>query len=289
MVAYNTSLDIFFDEIDMNDTLAQITGEYFFYINGVSNKIPRDRDALFTFVNKEIKEHVAKGLTSDELKAIGDSIFLTKKIKSINELKNGRLRDILFAKLVSEEIGKRNIDNIDKAYHIAKEHIQYEPYLIHLTNYFTHYKQKEAEFENNPITFRNSNNSGEQLFKEIIKENKDKLIILDFWFTGCGACRKDFKNIAPFKKDLSIEADVAFVYLCYGSTEKDWKSVSKEYNLQGQNYLLTQEQQIYFKELFSISSAPRYILINKAGKVVHSNFEPPMNKDQFILKLKNAI
>jgi thiol-disulfide isomerase/thioredoxin len=279
--AYNAYLDTFFEKINMNDSITSITGRYFFYTNSVNNKIPRDRKSLFTLINNE--------LPVDERKEKFSEVYITKMIEIINDMDNGRLKDILFAKLVSGEIRYRNIDNIDKAYEVVDELIQYKPYLTHLSNYVADFKRKEAEFENKPFTFRKSNSSGEQLFKTIIEDNNDKVIILDFWFTGCGACRSDFKSIAAFKKDLSLEADVEFVYLCYSSTEKNWKFVSKEYNLQGQNYLLTQEQFMYFQDLFSISSAPRYILINKAGRVVNSNFRPPLNKNQYLLAIKNAV
>lgn len=281
MEAFNAYLDTFFENINVTDSIAPITGKYFFYTNAVNNKIPRDKKALYTLINNE--------LPIDERKEKFSEVYITKMVAVINALEEGRLKDILFAKLVSGEIRYRHIDNIDKTFDAVDELIQYKPYLSHLSNYIASFKRKEAEFENNPITFRKSNSSGEQLLKKIITDNKDKVIILDFWFTGCGACRKDFETMAEFKKDLSVEADVEFVYLCYSSSEEDWKYVTKEYNLKGQNYLLTQGQIMYFQDLFSISAAPRYVLINKAGKIVNSNFRPPMFKNQFMLELKNAI
>jgi len=281
MEAFNSYLDTFFEHINMNDSIAQITGKYFFYANAVNNKIPRDRKSLFNLINNEIP--------IEERKEKFFEVYITKMVLIINAMEEGRLKDILLAKLVSGEIRQRNIDNIDKTFDAVDELIQYKPYLTHLSNYVASFKKKEAEFENNPITFRKSNSNGERLLKKIIEDNNNKVIILDFWFTGCGVCRSDFESMRAFKKDLSVEADVEFVYLCYSSTEKDWKYVTKEYNLQGQNYLLTQEQIMYFQDLFSISGAPRYVLINKAGKIVNSNFRPPMFKNQFMLELKNAI
>lgn len=278
--AFDAYLDTFFKEINMNDSVAPTTGRYFFYTNAVNNKIPRDRKSLIASISNE--------LPIEERNEKFNEVYIAKMVEIINNLKEGRLKDILLATLASGEIKNRRMDNIDKTFNLVEDKIQYKPYLAHLSNYITNFKKKEAEFENIPITFRKSNSSGELLLKKIIKENNDKVIILDFWFTGCGACRKDFERMDALKKDLSVEADVEFVYLCYSSTENDWKSVSRKFNLQGQNYLLSQEQVIYFQDLFSISSAPRYILINKAGKVVNSNFRPPFDKNQFIMEIKNA-
>jgi thiol-disulfide isomerase/thioredoxin len=280
MEAFNAYLDTFFEKINMTDSIGPITGKYFFYTNAVNNKIPRYRKSLLDLINSEIPIEERKE------KFIG--VYIAKMAVIIDSMEEGRLKDILFAKLVSGEIRNRHIGNIDKTFDLVDERIQYKPYLMHLSDFLEDFKTKEAEFESNPIIYWKSNSKGEQLLKKIIEDNNNKVIILDFWFTGCGACRQDFEKMGTFKKDLSVEADAEFIYLCYSSTEKDWKYVTKEYNLQGQNYLLTQEQIMYFQELFSISSAPRYILINKAGRVVNSNFRPPMNKDQYILEIKRA-
>jgi hypothetical protein len=289
MEAFNSYLDTFFEKINMNDSIAPITGRYFFYTNAVNNKIPRDRKAFYNSVNDYLKSETTE-LSLDERKLKASEFYNQEMIKVFQEkLEKGRLADILFAKLVSREIQNRNVDNIENTLNLVKDQIEFKPYLTHISNYVTDFKRKETEFVNNPITFKTSNSAGGQLLKEIIDENKDKNIILDFWFTGCGACRNDFKSMKEFKKDLALELDVAFVYLCYGSKESDWKYVSKEFDLKGSNYLLTQEQYMYFQDLFTISGAPRYILINKTGKVVNSNFRPPMNKNQYMLAIKNAL
>lgn len=287
--AFLSYIDTFFEEINMDDSIAQITGKYFFYTGAVNNKIPRDIKAFIDSVNEHIKNETSE-MSMDERRSKASDIRNQKMIKEFQEkLDKGRLADILFAQLVSREIKNRNIDNIENILNLVKDQIEYKPYFTHISNHVTDFRRKELEFVNNPITFNTSNSAGGQLLKEIIDENKDKIIILDFWFTACGACLRDFKSMKSFKKDLALELDVQFVYLCYSSKEKDWKYVSKEFDLKGPNYLLTQEQFLYFQELFTISAAPRYILINKAGKVVNSNFRPPMNKDQYMIAIKNAL
>lgn len=133
-----------------------------------------------------------------------------------------------------------------------------------------------------------SSEKGEVLLKEIIQKHKNRVIILDFWYTGCSACRNDFKRMNQFKKDL-ISEEVDFVYFCYSSNENDWKNVLKEYKIQGDHYLLTSDQFSYFSKKFDINSAPRYILMNKAGSIVNSNFRPPMEPNAYLSALKNNL
>ena len=77
--------------------------------------------------------------------------------------------------------------------------------------------------------------------------------------------------------------------LCYSSNENDWKNVLKEYKIKGDHYLLASDQFSYFSKMFDINSAPRYILINKMGLIVNSNFRPPMEPNGYLSALKNNL
>jgi hypothetical protein len=55
MEAFNAYLDTFFEKINMNDSVAPITGRYFFYTNAVNNKIPRDKKAFYNSINDYLK------------------------------------------------------------------------------------------------------------------------------------------------------------------------------------------------------------------------------------------
>jgi len=189
---------------------------------------------------------------------------------------------------LSNSISWRQFDVIDHAYGIIKTEIRYQPYLNTITEYYLDFKKKEEAFKNTPISVMESSGKGDELLKEIVQKHKDRVIVLDFWYTGCGPCRRDFESMKTIKKGL-ISEDVDFVYLCYSSTENDWKNVLKEFNIQGDHYLLTSEQVSYFSKMFNISSAPRYILINKEGRIVNSNFQPPMESNGYLYALKNNL
>jgi thiol-disulfide isomerase/thioredoxin len=296
-MASNDPYFSFIDSIDLNDSLASIPYRYLFFSGELYNKLSY-RDSLhmntdqskLIYLNKknELKNKYPKH-TDDEIN-VEFQKFLAEREKDIILSKNkySRFRDLRLARILSNSIRWRQFDVIDHAYGIIKTEIRYQPYLKTITEYYLDFKKKEEAFKNTPISVMKSTGKGDELLKEIVQKHKDRVIVLDFWYTGCGPCRRDFESMKTIKKGLIYE-DVDFVYLCYSSTENDWKNVLKEFNIQGDHYLLTSEQVSYFSKMFNISSAPRYILINKEGRIVNSNFRPPMESNGYLNTLKNNL
>jgi thiol-disulfide isomerase/thioredoxin len=298
-MSYKEPYFSFLDSIDLNDSLASICYNYLFFSNELFNKLAY-RDGVYpTSENKEAFEviRVAKRkelvnkypqYTTDEINNELLKFSVNREINVILSKEYTRFRDLRLTRVLSHYIRGRAYSIIDYTYNRIKPEIKYKPYLESFTNHYYDFKKKEEAFKNTPISVMKSSGNGEVLLKEIAQKHKNRVVILDFWFTGCGACRRDFESMNTFKKDL-VSEDVDFVYLCYSSNENDWKNVLKEYKIKGDHYLLTNDQFSYFSKMFDINSAPRYILINKMGHIVNSNFRPPMEPNGYLSALKNNL
>ena len=296
-MASNDPYFSFIDSIDLNDSLASIPYRYLFFSGELYNKLSyrdslhmnTDQSKLIYRTKKNELKNKYPNHTDDEIN-VELQQFLAEREKDIILSKNkySRFRDLRLACILLNSIRWRQFDAIDHAYGIIKTEIRYQPYLNTITEFYQDFKKKEEAFKNTPISVMKSTGKGDVLLKEIVQKHKDRVIVLDFWFTGCGPCRSDFERINTFKKDLVSEG-VDFVYLCYSSTENNWKNVIKEFNIQGDHYLLTSEQVSYFSKMFDLNSAPRYILISKEGRIVNSNFRPPMESNGYLSALKNNL
>lgn len=105
------------------------------------------------------------------------------------------------------------------------------------------------------------------IIKEILKENKGKVIYIDCWGTWCAPCIAEMHKSKALAKELT-DKDVAFVYLCFNSNYEDWQKKVASINTGGKHYLLTREESNELAEALNIFGYPNYVLINKRGNIV---------------------
>lgn len=114
--------------------------------------------------------------------------------------------------------------------------------------------------------------SGEEVWSEILEENKGKVLYIDSWATWCSPCIAEFQYSNDLMKTYEHE-DIVFIYLCYRSGKEGWEKVILDKELGGQHYFLDDQQAQFFEKLFAITSLPKYTLldrnseINKSGSV----------------------
>lgn len=104
------------------------------------------------------------------------------------------------------------------------------------------------------------------ILKTLIAQNPGKAMYIDVWGTWCGPCIASFPKMKVLQDKYGKDG-VVFIYLCVKSLENDWLRTMKEKNLIGQHYLLGNNLLERLNREVRISGFPRYILINKEGKV----------------------
>ena len=114
------------------------------------------------------------------------------------------------------------------------------------------------------------NSERSTLLDELKDKYKGYVVYLDFWGTWCTPCYESFKHVPAIKKAFKNQK-LVFVYLCCHCNKEKWGKDIKNYNLDGEHIFLTSEQYAELTKEFNIIGVPRYIIIDKNGKVVNDN------------------
>ncbi|MNL02492.1 Thiol-disulfide oxidoreductase ResA [compost metagenome] len=107
---------------------------------------------------------------------------------------------------------------------------------------------------------------------------KGRVVFIDMWFTGCGACMEFHKlfhrQVYPTLKD---NKDFMYVSLCIDKNNEQWLNSVKSGKYTSEDYLNLNStlgvDHPFFKN-YSISGFPFLLLLDKNGKIYSSNINP---------------
>ncbi len=95
-----------------------------------------------------------------------------------------------------------------------------------------------------------------------------KPVFIDNWASWCLPCLAQMKYSSKLEKKYGSK--INFVYLSLDKNESQWRTKSKELNLFN-SYIVENSFESIYSNYFQITSIPRYIIIDKTGKVITTN------------------
>jgi thiol-disulfide isomerase/thioredoxin len=125
------------------------------------------------------------------------------------------------------------------------------------------------------------------IFKKIIDPFKGKTLFVDFWATTCGPCVYGIKHMKSARDKYKDNPDFAFIFITdeRSSPMDAYDNLVKEQELKN-TFRISLDKYNYMRQLFKFNGIPRYVAIDKDGKVINDNF-PMHNFENELSKILN--
>jgi thiol-disulfide isomerase/thioredoxin len=128
----------------------------------------------------------------------------------------------------------------------------------------------------------------------IDKHFKNKVVYVDFWGTSCGPCLMEFRySTKPMKVKYKETDDLAYLYVSQGNKNL-WMKQIERFDIEGYHLFLDDPQytNLYrdaLKNDTAIALMPRYMIVDKNGKVVETDAKRPSDKDSLFAQLDHVL
>lgn len=114
---------------------------------------------------------------------------------------------------------------------------------------------------------------------------KGKLVYIDIWATWCIPCIKEIPALKIVEEEFKNE-EIYFVSMCLKDSKENFEKMVKEKALGGVQLFAPNDEISFFKDYF-LSTIPRFILIDKEGKIIDAYAYKPSDPELKELLLKN--
>jgi thiol-disulfide isomerase/thioredoxin len=119
-------------------------------------------------------------------------------------------------------------------------------------------------------------------FNQLLENNKGKIIYIDFWASWCKPCREAMPHSMELIKHFE-EKEILFLFLSIDENKKSWNEASQKENLNSTknmlNFLVANRHTSDFLDKIKLQGIPRYVIVDKNGKIVYLNAPGPADQN----------
>ena len=125
-------------------------------------------------------------------------------------------------------------------------------------------------------SFSGVDKNGKSYTKESLK---GKVIYIDVWATWCGPCLAELPHLEILQEKFKKNGNVVFVSISIDQNKEPWRKMLESKKMKG---IQIYSEGAWNSEIianYKISGIPRFIIIDKEGKLVDGNAPRPSNPE----------
>lgn len=113
--------------------------------------------------------------------------------------------------------------------------------------------------------------------KKMLSDLRGKVLYIDVWATWCGPCLQELPPLAKLWEKYKDNPNIEFVSISVDESVDEWKAKLETDKPLWKSYRVEGGLNGLMKKLYYISGIPRFMLIDKDGKIINVNAPRPSN------------
>src|SRR5664279_603893 len=135
-----------------------------------------------------------------------------------------------------------------------------------------HIAEADKEWAAQPVTLDNIDSAG---IRDLLKNNPDKLLLINVWATWCGPCVNEFPSLVAINR-MYRRRDFQFISISADNPEKKDKVLKmlRSLHAANTNYLFNSDDKYKLIDAIDVKwngAIPYTILVEPGGKIVYAN------------------
>lgn len=217
----------------------------------------------------------------ENLEQIPDSVSHQLEKETLGKITNLELRELAYATHVYNHIQFSGIDNLGDRFDWFKSTFPESAYTPRLQQAYNKWLKLA---KGNPAP--DYTGLTPDSISRSLADYKGKVVYVDVWATWCGPCRAEFPNSKILKNEYKDEEDLVFMYVSIDSDKPAWKKyLTNDPEFTGEHLFVDGAWNSEICKAYNIMAIPRYLLIDKDGKIADSNAPRPSSGEV----IRNAI
>lgn len=222
--------------------------------------------------------------------AAGQSIHEVRFFNTCLKAGRGNTREqLLFKSLLRVyEFARPSFDSCFKKYSQVSLNKDNEQFLLS----FKANADRDKQFASSTKTLKdqliNESSNAPVSFQALLNRHKGKVIYIDFWASWCAPCIAEMSPARELKEKLSGEPFV-IISISLDESVSAWKAAAAKYLQDNkESYILTNAKRSTLVSQFKLTSIPRYLLVDKTGRIVDKDAKRPSD-EQLISEIKKLL